>query len=101
MIPLCRYVKLFHPSTYPPIWVKPRLFGRIVKKGDVLEDGCVVGMCIPERPPTAKDEDSRCIIWSTTEIEYGRLVKYSIEKLSKNYKIVLDYGDTKDTYIYP
>lgn len=92
----CRYVKVLCRRGVPYVNRYTNFMGLNVSGGMRLSDDCEVGMCIPY------DERSEsCVITPTTVVEFGKLVRYEVTKLSKNYKIVLSYGETSETYIYP
>lgn len=91
----CKYVKILCRKGLPYINVNLNLTGIEVSSGVKLTEDCEVGICIPY------GKAEKCVITPTTVVEFGKLVKYEVVKLSKNYKVILDYGGTTETYIYP
>ncbi|MCC6014981.1 MAG: ATP-binding protein [Desulfurococcaceae archaeon] len=95
----CRYVRVVCRRGLPYVSTAVglhELYGLVVRVGDSVLGDCEVSMCIPY----ARGAES-CTVVPTTVVEFGRLVRYEVSKLSKNYKIVLDYGGATETYIYP
>jgi len=91
----CKYVKILCRKGLPYINTKLNLVGLEVWGGARISEDCEVSICIPY------GKASKCVITPTTDIEFGKLVRYEVVKLSRNYKVILDYGGTTEVYIYP
>jgi len=91
----CKYVKVLCRKGIPYINKNVNLIGLEVWSGLRISEDCEVSVCIPY------GDFEKCVVTSTTAVEYGKLVKYEVIKLNRNYKIVLDYGDSNEVFIYP
>jgi len=89
-VPVCRHVTIALPRDALPSVVPGTLYGQRVQVGSSIAGGTVV-LCNP----------NPCIIGHLTSINYVKQVKYSVEELKHNVAVTVDYGDTKDLYVYP